>query len=497
MPGVYGGDEINALVIDAGQSATRAGWAGEDTPRVVLPSSYAYLPLSDDDIAALQADAAYAPASATTATTAAGDGDGDGDHLMEEAHGTATLANGATTEASDERMRASKARSAANVLRFHVDRDHKRRRYVGDNDVNLYRAGAEIASVFDADGIVSDVGGFTSVCQYALDQLACRPAEHPLLLTEPAWNTRECREQLTELAFESFDAPAFYLANRTVLSSFAAGKPTSLVIDLGSSTVSTIPIVDGFVLRKGIQRQDNAGDAINRALLYSLHRRTTPFAGVMPQYLVKSRTAVDPGASANVVLRQDRLAGSTDSFRTYQVARTLNDFKESVAQVLEMPWNDQQAQYRAGRMYEFPDGYNDAFGLERLRAPELLFTPQLWTGAEGVLTPERAYTGLADMALASIHAVDVDIRPALFANIVVVGGTSFIPGLVDRLSYELALRAANQKIKIHSPGNPTERRHAPWLGASILASLGSFHQLWISRQEYDEHGPAIVHARCK
>ncbi|PWZ02001.1 Actin/actin-like protein [Testicularia cyperi] len=557
MPGVYGGDEINALVIDPGHSSTRAGWAGEDTPRVVAPSSYGYLPITDDEIATLDADAAFTAGSSNAngngAAAAAGD---DDDEQMKDADAAATSASEAngsaapTEEASDLRLKQNRARAAQKSLRFMVDRQNKRRRYVGDNDLNLYRKGLEIVSIFDEDGVVSDQGAFSSLCGYALDQLSCDPRQHPLLLTEPAWNSKESREALTELAFETLETPAFYLANRSVLSSFAAGKPTSLVIDIGSSSVSSIPIVDGFILRKGIQRQNNAGEAINRALLYSLHHErgaeaggasasdsaaqpaaegasataatgasssssSSGFAGVTPQYLIKSRSPVDPNAAPSAVLRQDRVSGSTESYRAYHVSRTLNDFKESVAQVLEMPWDEQQAQFRSGRMYEFPDGYNDAFGIERLKAPEILFTPSLWNdktlsaslsssssasagvSRTSILTPARSYSGLTQMVMNSINNVDVDSRPQLFSNIVVVGGSSFIPGLVDRLSYELGIHAPNQKVKIHSPGNTTERRHSSWLGGSILASLGTFHQLWISKQEYEEHGAAIVHARCK
>ncbi|KAJ9475683.1 Actin-related protein 4 [Pseudozyma hubeiensis] len=529
MPGVYGGDEINALVIDAGHSSSRVGWAGEDAPRVVVPSYYGHTSITDEAIAELESQAAFSAASSSTIAPAA-----DADESMADGEGAST-SNGnsdaaATEEASDNRLNQARAKSASKTLRFSVDREKKRRRFVGDNDLNLYRPDFDVAPIFDDDGILSDTSAFAQLCSFGLDSLSCDAREHPLLLTEPAWNARESREKLTELAFETLGSPAFYLANRSVLSSFAAGKPSSLVIDIGSTSVSTIPIVDGFILRKGIHRHNNGGDAINRALLYSLHHgRGTTFGGVTPQYLIKSRSSVDPGAAANVVLRQDRVAGATPSFRNYHVNRVVNDFKESVAQVLEVPWDDQQAQFRSGRMYEFPDGYNDAFGVERLRASELLFTPGLWNGVSSsesfgsVLHPSstassdasnggaaggngeaaasvaggKAAVGLADMVLSSINAVDVDSRPSLFGNIVLVGGSSLIQGLSDRLSYELGVRAPNQKVKIHSPGNTTERRHSSWLGGSILASLGTFHQLWISKQEYEEHGAAIVHARCK
>ena len=43
---------------------------------------------------------------------------------------------------------------------------------------------------------------------------------------------------------------------------------------------------------------------------------------------------------------------------------------------------------------------------------------------------------------------------------------------------------------------PPERKYSVWIGGSILASLSTFQQMWISKQEYDESGPAIVHRKC-
>jgi len=80
-------------------------------------------------------------------------------------------------------------------------------------------------------------------------------------------------------------------------------------------------------------------------------------------------------------------------------------------------------------------------------------------------------------------------------NIVLTGGGSLFAGFGDRLSNELGRNFAH--VKIHGPGNPVERRYGGWLGGSILASLGTFHQLWISREEWQEHGKAIVGQRCK
>ncbi|KAI7557076.1 hypothetical protein KC317_g11849, partial [Hortaea werneckii] len=39
----YGGDEISALILDPGSYSTRAGFAGEDTPKSVVPTHYGQL----------------------------------------------------------------------------------------------------------------------------------------------------------------------------------------------------------------------------------------------------------------------------------------------------------------------------------------------------------------------------------------------------------------------------------------------------------------------
>lgn len=350
------------------------------------------------------------------------------------------------------------------------------------------------------------------------------------MLTDSTWSPKESREELTEMAFEGLGVPAYYLANSTVLSSFSAGKPTSLILDVGYSSASAIPVVDGFVIRKGIFRQTGlGGQAVSRALAHDLRKppARSPRVGgavesLIPQYRVKSRKPVEAGREASWEERTERVAegATTKSFEQYHEEKLLHEAKESLAQVLDQTWDESVALSRPSRNYEFPTGYNDIFGIERFRSGEVLFQPSLWEAAPGVLPSSSSATNgssagaaglstgndansgnalspLPQIVVDAIQSVDVDSRPTLLSNIVVVGGSTFIPGFVDRLSYELAVRQPSAKIKIHSPGNSIERRHSSWLGGSILASLGSFHQIWISKQEYEEHGSAIVHARAR
>ena len=82
----------------------------------------------------------------------------------------------------------------------------------------------------------------------------------------------------------------------------------------------------------------------------------------------------------------------------------------------------------------------------------------------------------------------------LYGNVVLSGGTTMFPGIADRMQKEMsALAPPTMKIKIIAP---PERKYSVWIGASILASLSTFQQMWISKKEYDESGPSIVHRKC-
>jgi len=102
--------------------------------------------------------------------------------------------------------------------------------------------------------------------------------------------------------------------------------------------------------------------------------------------------------------------------------------------------------------------------------------------------------GLHDNIYSSIMKCDIDIRKDLYANNVMSGGSTMFPGIADRMQKEItALAPSTMKIKIIAP---PERKYSVWIGGSILASLSTFQSMWISKQEYDESGPSIVHRKC-
>merc|ERR1719206_898823 len=95
---------------------------------------------------------------------------------------------------------------------------------------------------------------------------------------------------------------------------------------------------------------------------------------------------------------------------------------------------------------------------------------------------------------AMILILMVEGARAVISFCILSGGTTMYPGIADRMQKEItALAPSTIKIKIIAP---PERKYSVWIGGSILASLSTFQQMWISKQEYDECGPSIVHRKC-
>jgi len=190
-------------------------------------------------------------------------------------------------------------------------------------------------------------------------------------------------------------------------------------------------------------------------------------------------------------MREDRFSKTTPSLASYYENLEVEEWIQSVAGVLDQGWNDQAASQRPLRHYEFPTGFNTYFGPERFQVGELYFAHSRELVASNPHLP-RTIPALISQALT---ACDPDMRQVLMGNVVLAGAGSLLAGLGERLNNELVRNFPH--IKIHAPGNPAERRYGSWLGGSILASLGTFHQLWISKEEWQEHGKPIVAQRCK
>jgi actin-related protein 4 len=267
---------------------------------------------------------------------------------------------------------------------------------------------------------------------------------------------------------------------------------------------------DGMILKRGVQHSPLGGDYISSQIRALFQKNSPQPITVTPHYLISSKTAVEAGQPPQAKYRTFAADKAPDaSYRALLEERTLSEFKECVVQVWPGPNklsatapsgapNEELARSHPPRPFEFPDGYNQVFGIDRFRVVESLFDVKAAIpDPDSPFPPPTQAQTIPELIKASLGGVDVDIRPHLLANVVVTGGSSLLYGFTDRLNHELMQLFPGPRVRISAPGNTAERRFGSWIGGSILASLGTFHQMWISKKEYEEHGANIVEKRCK
>jgi len=121
-------------------------------------------------------------------------------------------------------------------------------------------------------GIVEDWKDMEYLWRHVFEELKVSPKEHPVLLTEAPLNPYMNRVRMAEIFFETFGTPSLFFQAQAVLSLYAQGKTTGVVLDCGDGVCHCAPIYEGFSITNAVQRIDIGGRDVTYQLMNLLRR---------------------------------------------------------------------------------------------------------------------------------------------------------------------------------------------------------------------------------
>ncbi|XP_070930211.1 actin, aortic smooth muscle-like isoform X6 [Macaca nemestrina] len=307
------------------------------------------------------------------------------------------------------------------------------------------------------------------------------PEQHPVLVTEPPLNPTPSKQKVTQVLFETFNIPALYLANQGVLSLYASGQTSGLTVESGEGMTHFVPIADGCPLHLSTFQLDIAGQDLTLHLLQLLKDNGQLLLGTGDREYIRDMKE----KCCYVALDFDKEKKKTDSPSHHQ-------------------------------KYQLPDGQEITVGQESFFCPEALFQtkligPRLFgsfssqardmrhgrhhlalPGAHNIeqKISGRDAPGIHTMAIQSITSCSADLQNVLFGHMLLSGGTGSCPGLRFRMQREISeLVSPTVHVKVATCPYSV---YGAWVGGSILCSLSTFKDMWVTSKEYKEMGSSIV-----
>ncbi|EDQ86871.1 uncharacterized protein MONBRDRAFT_33661 [Monosiga brevicollis MX1] len=475
---LYGGDDVGAIVVDIGSHTTKVGFAGADVPHCVLPS---YVSRTKVETAMDQTDDSSAPK-----------------EEFQYAVGTTTLG---------------------------VPKENR-----------------EIVPLLDDNGLVADWKALEHLLRHAFDRvLQVKPEEKCVMVSEPTWVTKDQRDKMTELLFETFNVRALHYVKSPVLSAFANGRGTALVVDSGAQFTSVTPVYDGVALLEAARRTRCAGNFVTRQLKHVLEEDLN--LDLVPSCKIASKTPVAEDVLP-IWKPKANFPTLTASAEEYYKNEIIRDLQASVCRVSDKPFVESQLNNIPTTPYEFPNGYNNNWGIERYKIVEGFFNPDKFRytapfeGSGPTIDPldPRSITdpnsapmyvscisvnpqlvavllssikcssslqprvvrevGIAQIIDQVLRACDVETHQSLLSTVVVCGSNSLYQGFEERVHTEIGkITPRAFKFKIVASQSSQERMYSAWIGGSIYASLGTFQQLWVTREAWRDDKD-VIEMRC-
>lgn len=311
------------------------------------------------------------------------------------------------------------------------------------------------------NGIVRNWEDMCHVWDYTFgkEKMNINPKECKILLTEPPMNPIRNREKMIEVMFERYGFAGTYIAIQAVLTLYAQGLISGVVVDSGDGVTHICPVFEEYALPHLTRRLDVAGRDIT-------------------MYLIKL-----------LLLRGYAFNHSAD----FETVRMLKEKLCYVGYDIETEEKLALETTVVVESYTLPDGRVIKVGGERFAAPEALFQPHL-------INVESQ--GIAELVFNTIQAADIDIRSELYKHIVLSGGSTMYPGLPSRLEREIkqlylqrVLKNDTSKLnkfKIKIEDSP-RRKDMVFMGGAVLAEITKDRDsVWITKEEYEEKGLSVL-----
>ncbi|KAK2197177.1 bifunctional Actin family/ATPase [Babesia duncani] len=356
--------------------------------------------------------------------------------------------------------------------------------------------------------VVKGLNRYTNLAS-GLEELA---RGRPVLLVESNTSSMESRIYQCEQLFENLRVPGIYFGHGSQLAAYASGLSSSIIIDVGSATTSLCVMINDEVF--AYKEYNVGGDVVDIIFLNLLHGIDEHHYDQIvchPDYLLSRRPF--PGIKQNKnalvsAIANRRYSRSMDA-KLYSLHEGLRDFKESVLKISQTRRTDDKFTKTAypNATFKLPDNmhldlqYSSGHNYILSSAGEVLFEPQLVEGLHPIELGD--FRGIPSAFHEIIQSNSI-YRNDVFSQILVVGGGANLGGLQQRLVHELGKFTemsphdsviGGAKFKIIPIGNKTQRRHASWIGGSILSNFVTLHECWISLQEYEEHGGNICNRK--
>ncbi|KAJ8774853.1 hypothetical protein K2173_018112 [Erythroxylum novogranatense] len=276
--------------------------------------------------------------------------------------------------------------------------------------------------------------------------------EGQVLFTDPLCTPKALREQLVQLMFETFNVSGFYASEQAVLSLYAVGRISGCTVDIGHGKIDIGPVLEGAVQHIASRRFETGGIDLTKLL---------------SQELSKSNPHVNLSVSDVDLIKEKYSCCAEDDVAYAKTQRSSGT-----------------------EQHTLPDGQVITIGKERFTVGEALFQPSIL----GLETH-----GIVEQLVHAISTVSSENHRQLLENTVLCGGITSMPGFEDRFQKESslcssAIRPSLVKPPEYMPDKLTQ--YSAWVGGAILAKVVFPQNQHVTKGDYDETGPSIVHRKC-